>query len=209
MDVELTRVLPSLRDVEGVLASFVVSDEGDVVARDLAAFVDDSTLQEVAPRLGRFHEALSSSGDFLDFFVLEFAQQSLHTRRVPNGFLCLLTSPQVNAPSLRMAVNLMARKVGDRIAQQRQMQEALAPTPAPILLQTPAARPTPPPLPNVTVGGRATPQTMVTRPTPSSGLAAAARASATRTAVVAPPPIPANTPPARPLRVYRGTVQKR
>lgn len=207
MDVELTRVLPSLRDVEGVLASFVVSDEGDVVARDLAAFVDDGTLQEVAPRLGRFHEALSSSGDFLDFFVLEFAQQSLHARRVPNGFLCLLTSPQVNAPSLRMAVNLMARKVGDRIAQQRQMQEALAPTPPPLLLQTPAARPTPPPLPYA-AAGRATPQTMVTRPTPSAGMAAATRASSTRTAVIAPPPVAASPQPSRPLRVYRGTVQK-
>lgn len=202
MDMELTTVLPSLRDVEGVLASFIVSDEGDVVARDLAAFVDDATLQEVAPRLGRFHEAMSSTGDFLDFFVLEFAQQALHARRVPNGFLCLLTAPSVNAPALRMAVNLMARKVGDRIAQQRQFQQANAPTPVPV----PVPRASPPPLPT----GRLTPahgNLSQPRVTPTSATVLASPPP-TKTALPVPVPAPQPAAPSRPLRVYRGTVQR-
>lgn len=208
MDMDLTTALPSLRDVDGVLASFVVSDEGDVVARDLAAFVEDNTLQEVAPRLGRFHEAMSSTGDFLDFFVLEFAQQSLHARRVPNGFLCLLTTPQVNAAALRMAVNLMARKVGDRIAQQRHIQHALAPTPQPVMV-APVARPTPPPLP-VAATSRMTPAQPTparARPTPTAATQAVPTPS-TRTGVLAPVPQPQAAAPTRPLRVYRGTVQR-
>lgn len=200
MDMELTAALPSLRDVEGVMASFVLSDEGEVVARDLAAFVDDSALREVAPRLGRFHEALSSTGDFLDLFVLEFGEQALHARRVPNGFLCLITAAQVNGPALRMAVNLMARRVGDRIAQRHgslppQTMPVVPPTPTGLPTLT-ASRPTPPPVPPPL--SRSTP-TMVQ-----------SRTTTTQATAVRPPPTPGPTAPApsRPMRVYRGQVLK-
>ncbi|MDX2024642.1 MAG: hypothetical protein SF187_30650 [Deltaproteobacteria bacterium] len=192
MDAEITNALPSLRDVEGVLASFVVSDQGDVVARDLAAYVDDSALREVAPRLGRFHEAMSSTGDFLELFVLEYEEQTLHARRLPNGFLCLLTTHAVNAPSLRMAVNLMARKVGDRIARQ-------VPTETPVASPTPTTLPTmrsmPPPLPSNTAVTRATPPP-VPRPTPAS----VTRATTSRAIA----PEPAAAAPAKPVRYFRG-----
>jgi len=193
MDVELSNALPSLRDVEGVIASFVLSDQGDVVARDLGSYVEDSSLSEVAPRLGRFHEAMSSNGDFLDLFVLEYAEQALHARRLPNGFLCLITSHNVNAPSLRMAINLMARKVGDRIARYR-ASEPPAPTPTPTTL--PTMRTMPPPLPANTVAFRGAPPP-IPRQTPTLGVP---RVTSTR--VVANEPT--SEPSAKAVRYYRG-----
>lgn len=192
MDVEIANALPSLRDVEGVLASFVVSDQGDVVARDLASYVDDSALREVAPRLGRFHEAMSSTGDFLELFVLEYEEQSLHARRLPNGFLCLLTTHAVNAPSLRMAVNLMARKVGDRIARQGPSEPQIA-SPTPTTL--PTVRSMPPPLPSNTAVTRATPP-----PMPRHTPATVTRTTSTRPAV----PDVAPAAPEKPVRYFRG-----
>jgi len=191
MDVELSNALPSLRDVEGVVASFVLSDQGDVVARDLASYVEDSSLSEVAPRLGRFHEAMSSNGDFLDLFVLEYAEQALHARRLPNGFLCLITSHNVNAPSLRMAINLMARKVGDRIAKHR-ASEPPAPTPTTL----PTMRTMPPPLPANTGASRSTPPPMP-RQTPTVGVP---RVTSTRVVAVE----PAVETSAKAVRYYRG-----
>ena len=188
MDIEITNALPSLRDVQGVVASFVLSDQGDVVARDLAAYVDDASLCEVAPRLGRFHEAMSSTGDFLDLFVLQYAEQELYARRLPNGFLCLITTHAVNAPSLRMAINLMARKVGDRIARHN------APTPAPTTL--PTNRTMPPPFPGA-VATRATPPALPRSATPTVGVP---RATNTRTAVVEPLVVSTS----KPVRLYRG-----
>lgn len=190
MDIEITNALPSLRDVEGVVASFVLSDQGDVVARDLAAYVDDAALCEVAPRLGRFHEAMSSTGDFLDLFVLQYAEQELYARRLPNGFLCLITTHAVNAPSLRMAINLMARKVGDRIARHN------APTPAPTL---PTMRSMPPPLPPA-ASSRPTPPALPRSATPTVGVP---RATSTRTAVVE-PSLVSTVSTSKPVRLYRG-----
>lgn len=190
MDVELSNVLPSLRDVEGVFASFVVSDQGDVVARDLSSFVEDASLAEVAPRLGRFHEAMSSNGDFLDLFVLEYSDQALHARRLPNGFLCLITSHDVNAPSLRMAINLVARKVGDRIGRHK-ASEPTTPTPT----TSPTMRTTPPPIPTMTTS-RVTPPPLP-RQTPVAGLA---RTTSTRPVVAE----PAAEPEVKPVRYYRG-----
>ena len=192
MDVEITNALPSLRDVEGVAASFVLSDQGDVVARDLAAYVDDASLREVAPRLGRFHEAMSSTGDFLDLFVLQFAEQELYARRLPNGFLCLITSHSVNAPALRMAINLMARKVGDRIARH----SAATPAPVPTPTTLPTIRTMPPPLP-VAAATRATPQALPRSATPTVGVP---RATSTRPAVVEPSVVSTS----KPVRLYRG-----
>ena len=40
----------------------------------------------------------------------------LYARRVPDGFLCLLLTPGVNQSALKMAVNLVARRIADQIA---------------------------------------------------------------------------------------------
>jgi predicted regulator of Ras-like GTPase activity (Roadblock/LC7/MglB family) len=193
MDIELSNALPSLRDVEGVLASFVVSDQSEVIARDVALYIEDAALSEVAPRLGRFHEAMSSNGDFLDLFVLEYEEQALHARRLPNGFLCLITSHNVNAPSLRMAINLMARKVGDRIARHKATELR---TPLPTATTLPTMRtlqPSPPSKNNVS---RITSPPMP-RQTPAPGMP---RATSIR-------PVAAESvaePAAKPVRYYRG-----
>jgi predicted regulator of Ras-like GTPase activity (Roadblock/LC7/MglB family) len=108
---EVGTVLSRLRDVQGVLGSFVISEAGDVLGRDMPKIFDDAVLREAGARVPRLHEALASGGDSLRAVVLVFADHKLRVHFAGTAYLCLMTDASVNEPALKLAANLVAKKV--------------------------------------------------------------------------------------------------
>lgn len=108
--------LGSLFDLVGVYGSFLITDAGDVAARALPQIVDDATLVEVGGRVIRLGDTFRTAGIDAELCVLRFAEHKIYIRSLQGGVLCILTSSQVSVPALRMAANLVARKVGPELA---------------------------------------------------------------------------------------------
>ena len=64
--------LRTLRDVEGVFGSFVMSGTGTLVSKDLPEVFDDEVLAEVGPRITRLYETFASGGDELETVMLRY-----------------------------------------------------------------------------------------------------------------------------------------
>lgn len=107
----ITETLSGLRDVGDVEGSFLLGARGELVARDLPAVFHDEVFGEVGPRLARLRETLESDGDDLSSLTLRFAEHKLHLRSVGALMLGVVTGARVNGPALRMAINLVARRV--------------------------------------------------------------------------------------------------
>jgi predicted regulator of Ras-like GTPase activity (Roadblock/LC7/MglB family) len=108
--------LASLFDLEGVYGSFLVTTAGDVVARALPEIVDDATLFEVGGRVIRLADTFATVGISPELCVLRFAEHKLYIKNIVSGALCILTGSEVNLPALRMAANVVARRVGPELA---------------------------------------------------------------------------------------------
>jgi len=107
--------LDSLFDLEGVQGSFLVTGGGSLAARALSPLIDDVTLGEVAGRVVRLAETMAAVGLDPELCVLRFAEHKLYLKVLPGGTLCMVTSGEVSVPALRMAANLVARKVAPEL----------------------------------------------------------------------------------------------
>lgn len=131
-------ILSTLRDVDGVIGSFVLDAEGHPSARDLPSVVDDGALGDVGPRLGRLTEALEASGKTLDGCAMRFGAHQLYLRRCGEGLLCIVTREGCTAPALRMAAKLVAKRLDAQAVAAPASHGSLPPPPA-------SLPPTPPP----------------------------------------------------------------
>lgn len=114
--------LSTLRDVAGIAGSFVFQADGRLVAREIHAMFDDGALTEAAQRLARLRETFATVGDELDLAVIRFQDHKLYLKMLADGgaspgTLCILAEAQVNMPALRMAANLVARRIAGVVAQ--------------------------------------------------------------------------------------------
>jgi predicted regulator of Ras-like GTPase activity (Roadblock/LC7/MglB family) len=107
----ISQTLSALRDIQGVHGSFFVSPAGRLVSKDLPSVFDEALFAEVAPRIVRLQETLTSTGDDLDMCLLRFAEHKLFFRPTVTGSLCVLMAASINLPALKMAVNLAARRI--------------------------------------------------------------------------------------------------
>ncbi|HWA71126.1 MAG TPA: roadblock/LC7 domain-containing protein [Polyangiaceae bacterium] len=107
----LDEALLGLRDVGDVHGSFVIGQDGQLLARDLPAVFTYEIFDEVGPRLVRLRETLEIQGDDMKSVVLTFPDHKLHLRPVGPSLLCIITGLNVNAPALRMALNLVEKRV--------------------------------------------------------------------------------------------------
>lgn len=108
--------LTTLRDVAGITGSFVFRSDGGLVARDIHAMFDDGALVEAAERLARLRDTFAAVGDQLETAVIRFQDHKLYLKIVGEGMLCILASESVNMPALRMAANLVSRRIGAEVA---------------------------------------------------------------------------------------------
>jgi len=107
--IDLTaRTLQSLRDIDGVYGSFVISATGETRARDLPPVFDDRTLADSGMRIARLWEVIAEGGA-PEYALLEFAEYNLFLRRVGNGCLCVVVPAHVNVLALRLASKWVAR----------------------------------------------------------------------------------------------------
>lgn len=109
MSQSIAQALSSLRDVDGIIGSFVVNSDGELVAQDLPAYFAD-VAEEVAPRIHRLCDALSLSEGAVSACTVRYTNHKLTLRLVQGALLAVLTGTAVNAPALRTAMNLVARK---------------------------------------------------------------------------------------------------
>lgn len=147
-------LLSTLRDVEGVMGSFVVDLLGQVRARDMPAMFDDHALEEAAPRIARLKDALETQGEQIDSVTLSHGPHLLVLRTTGELILCVLVRQDVSAPSLRMGTSLVLKRLPEVMAaaaQAASQASTLPPTPRPPAPAPAAFSPALPPPPVVPV----------------------------------------------------------
>jgi len=112
----VTPALATLRDVAGISGSFVFRSDGRLLARDIHAVFDDGALGEASERLARLRETFAAVGDELELAVIRFQDHKLYLKVMPAGMLCIVADETVNMPALRMAANLVSRRIGADLA---------------------------------------------------------------------------------------------
>lgn len=106
------QTLKSLRDVDGVLGSFVFQYDGSIVLSDLPAFFDIDALRQASPRITSLIETLNSRGTKLTHFVLRYSSHVVWVQPFASlQALCVIAPIQTNLASLRMGINLVTRKL--------------------------------------------------------------------------------------------------
>lgn len=132
--------LRTLKDVEGVFGSFLIGETGELFGKDLPAVFHDEVFEETGPRIVRLCEAIEHGGEALDSLVLRFADHKLHVRRSKGGLLCVIANADTNLPALRMALALVARRLGTQEPRTRHS-EPPAPEPSKTTRSTMPAAP--------------------------------------------------------------------
>jgi predicted regulator of Ras-like GTPase activity (Roadblock/LC7/MglB family) len=103
--------LGTLKDVAGITGSFVFTLEGQLVAREIPALFDDAALAEASGRLTRLRDTFAAVGDTLDIAVVRYRDHKLYIKVLGSGMLCIVAEGAVNMPALRMAANLVGRRI--------------------------------------------------------------------------------------------------
>jgi predicted regulator of Ras-like GTPase activity (Roadblock/LC7/MglB family) len=137
----IIETLTGLRDVDDVRGSFLLSGGGQLVARDLPPLFHPEIFGEIGPRLVRLRETLESEGDQVSALTLRFAEHKLHLRAVGAFLLGVITGAKVNGPALRMAINLVVRRI---VAQANELQADARALVAPEVARAKIERPGPP-----------------------------------------------------------------
>ncbi|MCA9576704.1 MAG: hypothetical protein KC668_14770 [Myxococcales bacterium] len=182
-------LLSTLRDVEGVIGSFVVDLIGQLRARDMPAMFDDSALQEAGPRIARLKEALETQGEQMELVSLAHGPHSLFLRASGELILCVLAPHEVNQPSLRMGSSLVLRRLPEALANARHA-TTLPPTHRPPPSAPPGLAPTLPLPPPVPSAAPPAPPAVPAAPPPAA----------------APPPVPVAASAAKRPRFFRGRL---
>jgi predicted regulator of Ras-like GTPase activity (Roadblock/LC7/MglB family) len=112
----MTTALATLRDVAGINGSFVFGTDGRLVAREIHAMFDDAALSGASERLARLRETFAAVGDELDLAIIRFQDHKLFLKVLPSGVLCILAESSVNMPALRMAANVVGRRLAGVLA---------------------------------------------------------------------------------------------
>ncbi len=128
--------LATLKDVAGIAGSFVCTTSGRLIAREIPALFEDAVLAEAGSRLLRIGETFAASGDTLEFAVVRYGENRLYLKAVAGGMLCIVVAGEVNMPALRMAANLVGRRIAPAVSRA----ETELPPPA---FEAPPQRPTP------------------------------------------------------------------
>ena len=108
--------LATMKDVGGVMGSFVCTPNGRLVAREIPAMFEDGVLAEAGSRLVRMREAFAAGGDEVEAGVVRFRDHRVYLRSVGDSLLCILAEGSVNMAALRMAANLVARRIAPTVA---------------------------------------------------------------------------------------------
>jgi hypothetical protein len=132
--------LRSLRDIEGVLGSFLIGEGARLLGRDIPAACGSDVLFVVGGRLQQLCDAFVSAdiGGSIESTTLSFPQYKLHVRALGTMFLVAVLSAEANMPALRMAMNMVGRRLVTLLS------AAPLEPPAPVAASRPSAAPAAP-----------------------------------------------------------------
>ena len=141
--------LVTLKDVAGITGSFVCTQSGRLIAREIPSLFEDVVLSEAGSRLLRVGETFAAGGDELEVAVVRYGEHRIYLKTIAGGMLCIVVAGDINMPALRMAANLVGRRIAPAVARaQAELppipveppRPAVAAAPAP---ETPVAPPAP------------------------------------------------------------------
>ena len=112
----MNRILSALKDIQGVVGSFVIDVNGSLLSREMPALYPDSVFPEIGRRLGGVSGALETQKGPYTELLLKFDAYWLLSRRTPHCSLNILTTDAVNYPALRMATNVAVKQIEEQIA---------------------------------------------------------------------------------------------
>lgn len=112
MNDNIQKTLVALKDIQGTRGSFILNNEGAVVAMEMPSVFDVAAFAELGPRIERLAESFSALGDEMESCLVRFSDHMLSIKRFPKGgALCVLSDGSVNLPALRMATNLAHKRL--------------------------------------------------------------------------------------------------
>lgn len=107
----IQHALESLRDIEGIYGSAVLSDDGDLLLSDLPEELTER-LSVAAPRLARLRDAMAmTEGDEVAGCRLRFERAKLAMIAVAGGLLVVMSAVTVNEAALRTGMQLVRRRI--------------------------------------------------------------------------------------------------
>jgi predicted regulator of Ras-like GTPase activity (Roadblock/LC7/MglB family) len=112
----MQNVLTALKDIPGVVGSFVLNDKGTLVSREMPAIYPDEIYPEMGRRLVGVYEAIALQVASLGDLVLKFEGYWFLCRRTAQCFLGILTTESVNFPALKMATNVALKQIDEKVA---------------------------------------------------------------------------------------------
>jgi len=112
----MQNVLTALKDIPGVVGSFVLNDKGALVSREMPAIYPDEIYPEMGRRLVGVYEAIALQVASLGDLVLKFEGYWFLCRRSAQCFLGILTTETVNYPALKMATNVALKQIDEQVA---------------------------------------------------------------------------------------------
>lgn len=105
------KTLSTLKDLDGVVGSFLLGASGTVVAQDLPSYFG-SAAYEMGPRAQRLRQALSMTEGDMSQCLLKYGSHKVTLRPIGEGLLAVIAQDGVSLPALRMATNLVSKKLG-------------------------------------------------------------------------------------------------
>ncbi|HEX6241024.1 MAG TPA: roadblock/LC7 domain-containing protein [Polyangiales bacterium] len=109
----MENALRSLRDIDGVLGSFLVDENGQLLARDMPGIFDEHTLRAASQRLSQLRAAFETDGQPFEGCTARFGGHLLVLRSAAQRTLCVLCPVGTNMTTLQMGLNLVARRANE------------------------------------------------------------------------------------------------
>ncbi len=104
-------VLATLRDIEGIIGSFLLDEQGNLLARDMPSMFDDDTLAFASTRMGRLRAAFEVGAERFEGCTARFGSHLIILRPAEARSLCVMCPVGTNMAMLEMALNLVARRL--------------------------------------------------------------------------------------------------
>jgi predicted regulator of Ras-like GTPase activity (Roadblock/LC7/MglB family) len=134
-------ILASLKDIPGVIGSFVLNPQGALVAKEMPGVYPEAIFPDLGRRLVSVGEVLEGQTAPFQELLLKFEGSWLFVRRTAHCWLSVLVAENINYPALRMATNVAFKQVADQLASAPEAVAPVAePTPVPVPIPEPAKR---------------------------------------------------------------------
>lgn len=139
-------VLSALKDIPGVVGSFVLTPQGALMAREMPAIYPDDIFSDLGRRLATIGEVLETQMGAARELLMKFEGYCVFVRSAGECLLTVLVAEGVNFPALRMATNVALKQLADSVkAGPGAAAPAVATAAAPAAPAAAASTTTPPP----------------------------------------------------------------